>query len=148
MVSEGLAAMHSSASVEWATPQELFDTLNTEFGFTLDAAAAAWNAKCSRYFTKETDGLAQDWSKDIVWLNPPYGREIAAWMRKAAEEAGRGATVVCLVPARTDTAWWWESVVPFAEVRFLRGRVKFLTEMGGQQAAAPFPSAVIVYRPR
>ena len=123
-----------------ATPQEFFDKLNAEFGFTLDVCATNENAKCESYYTKQDDGLAQPW-RGNVWMNPPYGREIGRWMEKANEAAKEGATVVCLVPARTDTKWWHECAIQH-EVRFIRGRLKF----GDAKNSAPFPSAVIVMR--
>ncbi len=132
----------SSATPEWFTPQETFDALNAEFGFTLDPCCTHENAKCVRHFTKQEDGLAQDWGSDIVFMNPPYGREIKDWMRKADESSLNGSTVVCLVPARTDTAWWHEYSLK-GEIRFMRGRLKF----GGASTNAPFPSAVVVFRP-
>lgn len=133
--------VHFSSKTDlWATPQDFFDKLNAEFGFELDVCATHDNAKCPRYFTKESDGLAQEW-RGKVWMNPPYGREIGAWMKKAHESARGGATVVCLVPARTDTRWWHEYVANH-EVRFVRGRLKF----GGSKSNAPFPSAVVVMR--
>lgn len=131
----------TSSTDDWATPQDLFDRLNAQHGFTLDVCANAANAKCSRYFTVEQDGLAQDWT-GTCWMNPPYGREIAKWIRKAYESSKAGATVVCLVPARTCSAWWHDYAAK-GEVTFLRGRVKF----GGAKWNAPFPSAVIVFRP-
>lgn len=135
-------AIHfSSETCLWATPQAFFDTLNAEFGFETDVCALAENAKCPRYFTPEMDGLAQEW-RGVCWMNPPYGREIGAWMRKAFESSKAGATVVCLVPARTDTAWWHDYARQ-GEVRFVRGRLKF----GGHANSAPFPSAVVVFRP-
>ena len=124
-----------------ATPQGFFDRLNKEFNFDVDVCASADNAKCSKYFTKEQDGLAQEW-KGNVWMNPPYGREIGDWMRKANIDAEKGATVVCLVPSRTDTKWWHDSVIQH-EVRFVKGRLKF----GDAVNSAPFPSAVVVIRP-
>ncbi len=130
----------SSATDIWATPQEFFDGLNQEFAFTLDVCATKENAKCARYFTREQDGLAQEWG-GVCWMNPPYGREIGKWMRKAHESGQAGATVVCLVPARTDTAWWHDYAVK-GVVRFVRGRLKF----GGASNSAPFPSAVVVFR--
>lgn len=130
----------SSSTPEWATPQPFFDELNAEFSFTLDPCATAANAKCAKYFTKAQDGLAQDWSKDVVFMNPPYGREIGDWMRKAYESYLDGATVVCLVPARTDTRWWHDYAVK-GKVRFVRGRLKF----GGATNSAPFPSAVVIF---
>lgn len=98
--------VHFSSETDlWTTPQEFFDKYNESWGFTLDVCATPANAKCSRYFTKEDDGLAQDWGDDICWMNPPYGREIIKWMQKAYEASLNGAIVVCLVPARTDTRW-------------------------------------------
>lgn len=136
-------AVHfSSATDLWETPQEFFDKVNAEFGFELDVCATPENAKCPRYFTKEIDGLAQEW-KGVCWMNPPYGREIGRWMRKAYESARGGATVVCLVPARTDTAWWHDYATK-GEVRFIRGRLKF----GNSRHSAPFPSALVIFRPQ
>jgi len=128
----------SSESVEWETPQWLFDILDSEFHFSLDVCASEENHKCDRYFSKENDGLAQTWS-GICWMNPPYGAEIEKWMSKAKESATSGATVVCLVPARTDTEWWWKNVLN-GEIRFLRGRLQF----ANSSTSAPFPSAVVV----
>lgn len=100
-----------SKTNEWATPQDFFDRLDEEFDFTLDPCATPENAKCSRYFTKGGDGLSQDWSGDRVFMNPPYGREIGKWVKKAYEESQKGALVVCLIPARTDTSYWHEFVI-------------------------------------
>lgn len=133
----------SSKSDSWETPQNLFDELNAEFKFNLDVCATKANAKCDRYYDAALDGLAQDW-RGRVWMNPPYGRgKIAKWMAKAREEveAGRAKVVVCLVPARTDTAWWHDHAAK-GEVRFLRGRLKF----SNSKQFAPFPSAVVVFR--
>lgn len=136
-----LSPIHfSSASVEWATPTELFATLHAEFHFTLDVCASPENATCPRYFTVEQDGLAQDWRGHVCWMNPPYGRTIGAWVAKAAT---CGARVVALLPARTDTAWWHDYVWdtehnrprPGVQVRLLRGRLKF----GGAKSGAPVP---------
>lgn len=105
------AAMFSSATDMWATPQDLFDRLDAEFHFTTDVCALPENAKCANYFTPEVDGLAQDWT-GTCWMNPPYGREIGRWVRKAHDAAASGkATVVCLLPARTDTAWFHDYVL-------------------------------------
>lgn len=135
--------VHFSSKTDlWATPQDFFDKLNAEFGFTLDVCATPENAKCERYFTKEDNGLTEFWGTEICWMNPPHGSEIKHWMRKADLAALYGATVVCLVPARTDTAWWHEYAMPH-EVRFIRGRLKF----GGSKNSAPFPSAVVIMRP-
>ena len=130
----------SSASDQWATPQDFFDKLARQYPFTLDVCALPSSAKCARYFTPEDDGLAQDWDGEVCFMNPPYGREIKRWMRKAVEEWQKGATVVCLVPARTDTAWWHDYAMK-GQITFLRGRLKF----GGAKNSAPFPSAVVVF---
>ena len=133
--------MFSSATDQWATPQHFFNDWNALFCFTLDVCADASNAKCPRYFDREADGLRQDWGQDRCWMNPPYGREIGRWVRKAYEESRKGATVVCLLPARTDTAWWHDYVIEHAQVAFIRGRIKF----GDAKSGAPFPSAVAVF---
>ena len=138
-----MAVHFSSEDMCWETPPELFAQLDAEFGFTLDVAASAANAKCTRFFTEADDGLAQDWSRDRCWMNPPYGREIGKWMAKAHAESLRGALVVCLIPSRTDTAWWHDHIEGLAEVRFLRGRIKF----GGAPWNAPFPSAIVIFWP-
>ena len=133
---------YSSKSNEWATPQYLFDELDREFNFTLDPCATDENTKCDKYYTIEDDGLKQDWSNDIVFMNPPYGRGIKHWIQKAYEEYDKGATVVCLIPARTDTTYWHEYIFNKAtDIRFLKGRVKF----GDSKNSAPFPSAVVVF---
>lgn len=132
----------SSATDEWATPQAFYDKLNAEFHFETDVCASAENAKCANFYTVEMDGLKQAWS-GVCWMNPPYGRTIKAWMKKAYEASLVGATVVCLVPARTDTAWWHDYAVN-GEIRFLRGRLKF----GDATNSAPFPSAVVIFRPK
>jgi phage N-6-adenine-methyltransferase len=130
----------SSETDNWATPQAFFETLNAEFNFDLDVCADELNAKCARFFTKEQDGLTQSW-KGVVWCNPPYGREIGFWLEKAVESWKAGATVVLLVPSRTDTRWWHDYAMQ-GEIRFIKGRLKF----GNATTPAPFPSAVIVFR--
>ena len=138
-----MAVHYTSKTDNWSTPQEFFDKLNDEFNFTLDPCASEENAKCDKYFTIDDDGLAQDWSKDTVFMNPPYGRVIRHWIEKSYRESQKGATVVCLVPARTDTTYWHEFVIGGgAEIRFIKGRIKF-----GGAGPAPFPSAVVVFRP-
>ncbi len=132
---------YSSATEEWSTPQEFYDQLDGEFHFTLDPCATVENAKCANFYTKEDDGLSKDWH-GVVFMNPPYGRAIKHWIKKAYEESLKGATVVCLIPARTDTSYWHEYVIGGgAEVRFIKGRLKF----GGHTNSAPFPSAVVVF---
>lgn len=136
-----LAVHFSSRTDEWATPASLFDELDQEFGFTLDVCALPHNAKCERYFSPADDGLTQAW-EGTCWMNLPYGRSIGRWVRKAFESSREGATVVCLIPARTDTAWWHEYVTKADEVRFVRGRLRF----GEAASAAPFPSAIVIFR--
>lgn len=133
----------SSQSNEWATPQGLFDALNAEFGFTLDPCCTHQNAKCAKHYTASDNGLIHSWRGEVVFMNPPYGREIGLWVAKAFREAQGGATVVCLIPARTDTAYWHDYCV-HGEVRFIRGRVKFVRE--GAVNSAPFPSAIVIFR--
>jgi len=138
----------SSQSEDWATPMDFFGPLNAEFDFTLDPCCSDWNRKCPRGFTVEQDGLAQPWAPARVFLNPPYGHGIARWIAKARAEQESGALVVALLPARTDTAWWHDHVERKAsEVRFIRGRLKFVCR-DGRRNNAPFPSAVAVYRPK
>lgn len=135
-------ALFSSETNEWATPQALFDKLDKEFNFTLDPCSTHENHKCKKYFTIEDDGLKQDWSNNIVFMNLPYSREIKFWMEKAYSESLKGAIVVCLIPARTDTKYWHDWIFnKAAEIRFIKGRVKF----GDGTGSAPFPSALIVY---
>lgn len=122
----------------WETPQDFFDGLNKEFGFDLDVCALPENAKCERYFTPEKDGLKQEWS-GTVWCNPPYGRQIGKWVEKAYKS---DCTVVMLLPARTDTRWFHDYIYRKAEIRFVKGRLKF----GGSKNPAPFPSMVVIYR--
>jgi site-specific DNA-methyltransferase (adenine-specific) len=139
-------ALFSSESAEWATPPKLVAALAAEFGeFTLDPCATPETAKAPKFYTMADDGLAQPWAPARVFMNPPYGRMMGAWMRKAHVEANLGALIVCLVHARTDTRWWHEEVEPHATlVRFLRGRVSFVAP-GGERCGAPFPSAVVVF---
>lgn len=134
------AGMMSSNSGEWETPQAFFDDLNKEFGFTLDVCATPGNAKCERYFTREEDGLAQAWS-GVCWMNPPYGREIEKWVKMAYASGRMGVTVVCLLPARTDTKWFQDYCLRSKDIRFVRGCLKF----GGSKNSAPFPSVVVVF---
>jgi site-specific DNA-methyltransferase (adenine-specific) len=136
--------MFASDRMDWSTPQPFFDLVDAEFGFTLDAAAEPHNTKCAVYYDADEDGLANPWP-GVVWCNPPYGRAIAKWVEKGYQEAQNGSTVVMLIPARTDTAYWHDYVMRAAEVRLLRGRLVFGS--GEARANAPFPSALIVFRP-
>ena len=133
--------LFTSVRPDWETPAELFALYNAEYHFTLDVCATPENAKCERFFTLDDDGLAQSWAGEMCWCNPPYGREVGAWVKKAAEESAHAKLIVLLLPARTDTAWWHDYVAPFASVDFLRGRVCFV----GGDSSAPFPSAVAIY---
>lgn len=137
--------MFSSKTDLWATPQTFFDTLNTEFNFTLDACAIPSNAKCNNYFTPEQNGLAQKWT-GTVWCNPPYGRTIGAWVEKAYKSyrEGDADTVVMLLPARTDTKWFHTYIYGIAEIKFIKGRLKF----GDAKSSAPFPSMVVIFNRR
>ena len=134
--------MFSSKTDLWETPKDLFDKLNNEFHFTLDVCATPENAKCDSFYTKEQDGLSQPW-KGVVWCNPPYGKQIGSWVRRGFFASLSGNTVVMLLPARTDTRWFHEYIYGKAEIRFIRGRLKF----GGSKNSAPFPSMVVVFMP-
>ena len=114
----------NAKSVEYNTPDNIYDPLHKEFGFTLDVASTDENAKCVNHFTLADDGLKQPWS-GVAWMNPPYGRVMQKWIRKAHAESKRGVTVVALIPARTNTVWWHDCIQGIAEVRFIRGQVAF-----------------------
>lgn len=144
----------SSVKMDYCTPQDFFDRLNDEFHFTLDAAATDKSAKCKNYYTIETDGLKNPWGifNGAVFCNPPYGRKISKWVRKAYEEAQSGTTIVLLIPARTDTSYFHDYIYGKAEIRFVRGRIAFTDENGnhyndskGRVMPAPFPSMVVIY---
>lgn len=141
---ENIAVMFSSKTNDWSTPQDFYDELNNEFGFTLDPCADEYNHKCDKYFTEGDDGLLQDWGGEIVFCNPPYGKAIKDWVRKAYIEGCKpNTTVVLLIPARTDTQYFHDYIYHDAkEIRFIKGRLKF----GDSKNAAPFPSMVVVYR--
>jgi|TARA_R100001015_G_C4549185_1_gene111443 phage N-6-adenine-methyltransferase len=130
----------SSQSNEWTTPNDFYKELNKEFNFTLDPCCTKTNAKCKKFFTKKDDGLSKDWFNETVFMNPPYGREIKNWIKKAYEESLKGALVVCLIPARTDTTYWHNYCMK-GEIRFIKGRLKF-----SNKNSAPFPSAVVIFR--
>lgn len=143
------AALLSSKNMSWCTPPELFTALDQEFHFDLDPAATDKSAKCAKYYTPADDGLSKDWGGCRVFCNPPYGRHIQEWVRKGYEESQKpGTLVVMLIPARTDTSYFHDYIFggKADEVRFLRGRIKFTDEEGNAKDAAPFPSAVIVWR--
>ena len=132
--------IHFSSDTDlWATPQKFFDALNEKFNFTIDVCALPENAKCENYFSPEIDGLKQDWI-GVCWCNPPYGRGIGEWIKKAYESSLNGATVVCLLPARTDTKWFHDYCVK-GKIEFIKGRLKF----GDSKNSAPFPSMLVVF---
>lgn len=131
------ALMFSTKTDLWSTPQDLFDKYDAIYHFETDVCALAVNAKCKRFYTPEMDGLNQEWF-GVCWCNPPYGRQIAKWVEKAAKSS---ATVVMLLPARTDTKWFHDYCLPFGNIEFLRGRLYF----GGCKSPAPFPSMIVVF---
>ena len=140
----GNMAVHfSSNSTEWETPQDFYERLNRTFDFNLDPCATPETAKCEKYFTEQEDGLNKSWEGHKVFVNPPYGREIGKWVKKAYEEGEKpNTTVVCLIPSRTDTKYWHDYCMKADEIYFVKGRLKF----GNSNNAAPFPSAVVVFR--
>ena len=148
--------MFSSNSNEWRTPQDFYDKLDRTFQFDLDPCATHQSAKCEKHFTEEDNGLTQDWSGHKVFMNPPYGRGIDKWLNKAFEESkSKNTTVVCLIPARTDTKYWHKYCMKADEIYFVKGRLKFTQTLDAHGVplseksccnTAPFPSAVIVFR--
>jgi site-specific DNA-methyltransferase (adenine-specific) len=135
--------LFSSKTDEWSTPQDLYDELNKEFNFTLDPCATNENHKCEKYYTLVDNGLLKDWSRETVFMNPPYGREITQWIAKAYHTSLEGATIVCLLPARTNTNWFHAFIINKAkEIRFLKGKIKF----GNSKTGAPFPSMIVVFK--
>lgn len=139
----GIEVHFSSKTDEWATPQLFFDQMSALHGpFDLDPCCLPSSAKADKFFTPDEDGLSQTWN-GTVWMNPPYGREIIKWMKKAYEASLGGAKVVCLVPSRTDTKWWHEYAMR-GDITFIKGRLKF----GNAVHSAPFPSAIVVFNPK
>lgn len=130
----------ASGRDDWPTPGWLFDVLDEEFSFTLDPCSTHENAKCNNHYTVVEDGLSKNWGSETVFMNPPYGRSVGRWMMKAYESSIRGATVVCLIPARTDTKWWHEFAMR-GDIFLFRGRIRF----EGAHHAAPFPSAIVIF---
>lgn len=135
------AVMFSSVTDLWETPQEFFNMRDEEFHFQTDVCAIPENAKCNYFFTPEIDGLKIPWT-GRCYCNPPYGRKIGKWVEKAAKEVQRGVPlVVMLLPARTDTKWFHEYIYGKAEIRFIKGRLKF----GNSKNSAPFPSMIVIF---
>lgn len=143
MNDETRGVMFSSKTELWETPKDLFDELDHEFHFTVDVCALPENAKCRTFYTPEVDGLSKKWA-GTAWCNPPYGRTVGEWVKKAHEEQKNGNTVVMLLPARTDTKWFHEYIYKQdgVEIRFIKGRLKF----GGAKNPAPFPSMIVIFR--
>ena len=147
--------MFSSISNEWETPKELFIDLNNEFNFTLDPCCTIENKTCNKFYTIEDDGLTKDWSGNNVYVNPPYGRKIGLWVKKCYEESKKGTLCVMCIPARTDTKWFHDYIYNYAEIRFLKGRLKFINRLlpsyredeKFKVSSAPFPSMIVIFRP-
>lgn len=139
----------SSKKMDWCTPQDFYNELDAKYHFTLDAAATEKSAKCKNYYTPKTDGLSNPWGTfgGAVFCNPPYGRDIGKWVKKAFEEARGGQTIVLLIPARTDTSYFHDYILGRADIKFVRGRLKFEDESGNKGDCAPFPSMVVTYNP-
>lgn len=137
MINKGLFTSNTDV---WATPLDFFQKLNQEFNFTLDPCCNEQNAKCLKFFTEKENGLLQSWDNEVVFMNPPYGREISKWVKKASE--ARGGQVVCLLPARTDTKYFHDYIYGKSEIRFIKGRLKF----GDSKNSAPFPSMVVIFK--
>ena len=134
--------LFSSKSNEWETPLDFFQELDREFHFTLDPCCTHENAKCAKHYTIQENGLAQDWHGETVYCNPPYGRDLPKWIEKCARSANSETTVVMLIPARTDTKAFHEYIYKKAEIRFIKGRLKF----GKAKNSAPFPSMLVIYK--
>lgn len=139
MITKG---MMSSNTDEWVTPKEFYKQLNEKYHFTLDPCATDLNHKCNSYFTKEIDGLEQDWVGYRVYCNPPYGREISKWVEKAYNENLKGTFIVMLLPARTDTKWFHDYIYKKHDIEFIKGRLKF----NDGKNSAPFPSMIVIMK--
>ena len=134
--------LYQSNKDDWETPQELFNKMNKEFNFTIDVASSDANCKCKKHYTKQNDGLQQDWNNEVVWCNPLYGRNIGEWVKKAFFS---NAITVMLLPARTDTRWFHEYIYnkDSVKIKFIKGRLKF----GNAKNSAPFPSMIVIFYP-
>jgi len=131
-------------TTEWETPPSVMRWVREHYNPQLDVCAKKGNAQCDRYFNRTTNGLKQHWGVQDCWMNPPYGQSLKNWVRKAYDESVSGSTVICLLPVRTDAQWWHDYVMPYGEVFFIRGRLRF----GGAEHNAPFPSAIVVFYPQ
>jgi len=133
---------NTTGRYEWETPPEFFESVNSEFNFTCDVCATPDKTKVpENFYTPEQNGLLQKWN-GVCWMNPPYGRDISKWVAKAKRERENGTTTVCLLPSRTDNAWWHQHVMEADEIRFLRGRLKFV----GARDSAKFASCLVIFR--
>lgn len=129
----------ASNNQEYATPWDLFNKLNDEFNFTLDVCANKINHKCEKYYTEEQNSLLMEWH-GVCWMNPPY-KDMKKWVIKAYNESRKNdTTVVCLIPARTNTNWWHEYCMK-GEIRFIKGRPKFEGCIHG----LPQPLAIVIF---
>ncbi|MBQ6503243.1 MAG: hypothetical protein IJI57_04955 [Flexilinea sp.] len=132
-----------SGKDDWGTPKKLFEYLDKEWHFELDPCANDRNHLCEKYYTKAEDGLSQDWEGKRVYMNPPYGRETGKWIEKAYRESVKGASVVCLIPARPDTSYWHNWIFPYAsKIQFIQGRLHYSDGKEG----CPFPSAIVIFQ--
>ena len=144
--------MFSNKNNAWCTPRDFFNKLNEEFHFTLDPCCMPKSALCKKYYTPDEDGLKQDWSGERVFVNPPYGREIGKWVKKCYEESQKENTlVIMLIPSRTDTRYFHDYILGKAELRFIKGRLKFIDldykgkEEDRKMSPAPFPSMIVIF---
>lgn len=135
-------ALFSSKKIDWETPNNIFKYWDDIYHFNLDVCAFSHNTKCKKFFTPEINGLNQVWAPHICWMNPPYGKDIINWVKKASIEFLHGATIVALLPARTDTVWFHNYVLPYSKLTFIKGRIKFV----GAEYSAPFPSLIAEYK--
>lgn len=152
---KGQDVLFSSKSNEWETPQDLYDKLDEIYHFTLDPCCTHENAKCKKHYTAEENGLLQDWSNDVVFCNPPYGRDIGRWVAKAYNESTKGAKIVMLIPARVDTRWFHQYIYKKESegirVEFIKGRLKFVNRSiqsfnsDGRLSPATFPSMLVYF---
>lgn len=148
MTTSQMKAHGMSVNQTWATPKPIFEILDKEFHFTLDPCCGPDTAKVkSKFYTEKDDGLSKDWSKDVVFMNPPYGDALPVWVKKAYEESCKGATVVCLIPARFDPKYWHDYCLSHGLIAVPEGRIYF--ELNGQRikGSPPFPAAFVVFSP-
>ena len=140
---KGTEQLFSSSSENWSTPMDLFELINSKYNFTVDVCADASNNKVKKYYNIQKDGLSQDWSNDVCWCNPPYGKNISKWIEKAYVESEKGTKIVMLLPSRTDTKWFHNFIYENknAKIEFIKGRLKF----SGSNNSAPFPSMIVKF---